>query len=383
MRHVILAGLGHTHALVLRDLARSPWRDTAVTCVTPWDTSMYSGMLPGVLAGQYPQRAMSLNAVALCGMAGATLRIGAVDGIDHVASTVRLADGSSLPFDVLSLNLGAAAAAAPPRDGSMPVVPVRPLQTFLDRLSAVWADVTVHTPSRPWRVTVVGAGLAGLEVACALPTFLARQSSKRPEIEVRIVTRGTSLGEGITAGTTTRVRASLERRGIQIEFNWDATALLPGDADVLIWAAGAAAPPALRRLGIALDADGYAVVDDGLAASRTPPIFVAGDAAAVRDPHGTRIPRAGVYAVRQAPVLKANIQAILDDRPLQAFVPQPDFLKLINTGDGRAIGQWREWSFEGRWVWWLKDIIDRRFMRQFSGPRASGSATTQTRLPRQ
>lgn len=365
MRHVVLAGLGHTHALVLRDLARSPWRATTVTCVTPWEASMYSGMLPGVLAGQYSRDAMALNASALCDLAGATLRIGAIDSIDHSASTVRMADGRSLPFDVLSLNIGSTSAPVLPAEAGAPVVPVRPLQTFVDRLSAAWADVTGQSSRRSWQVTVVGGGLGGIELACTLPAYLVRHSPAGTQVDARIVTRGASLGQGLTARTTSRVLAGLTRRGIQVQCNTAVSATVPSGADVLIWAAGAAPPPLLRRLGLQVDDAGYAVVDDTLAASARPGIFVAGDAAGVCAPDGSRLPRAGVYAVRQAPVLAANIRATLDGQPMQPFVPQADFLKLINTGDGRAIGQWRGWSFEGRWAWWLKDTIDRRFMRQF------------------
>jgi len=371
MKHVVLAGLGHTHALVLHTLARTPWRAARITCVTPWAASMYSGMLPGVLAGQYPQDAMALDASALCDRAGATLRLGAVEGIDHAASTLQLADGSSLPFDVLSLNLGSTSAPALPVGAGVPVVPVRPLQTFLERLSTAWTAVAAHGSPRPRQVTIVGAGLGGIELACTVPAYLRRLSSAETQLNVRIVTRGPSLGEGLTEGTTTRVRKSLERLGIQIELNSEVTPGASAGGDLVIWAAGAAAPPVLRRAGLQVDDDGYAQVDATLLASRTPPIFVAGDAASARAADGSRLPRAGVYAVRQAPVLATNIGAILDGRALHPYVPQTDFLKLINTGDGRAIGQWRGWSFEGRWAWWLKDAIDRRFMRQFPGPNAA------------
>jgi hypothetical protein len=38
---------------------------------------------------------------------------------------------------------------------------------------------------------------------------------------------------------------------------------------------------------------------------------------------------------------------------------------LLSTGDGRAIGEWKRWSFEGRWCWRLKDRIDRRFAARY------------------
>jgi selenide,water dikinase len=64
-------------------------------------------------------------------------------------------------------------------------------------------------------------------------------------------------------------------------------------------------------------------------------------------------------------VLWDNIVRTLSGAPLRRYVPQRDFLKLLNTGDGRAIGEWRGLSVEGAWCWWLKDRIDSRFIQQY------------------
>lgn len=78
------------------------------------------------------------------------------------------------------------------------------------------------------------------------------------------------------------------------------------------------------------------------------------------------MPKAGVYAVREGPILWGNMARMLDGRPLRPYRPQSRFLRLLNTGDGRAIGEYRGFTFEGRWCWRLKDAIDRRFMDQFT-----------------
>ena len=50
---------------------------------------------------------------------------------------------------------------------------------------------------------------------------------------------------------------------------------------------------------------------------------------------------------------------------MRRYRPQAHFLRLLTTGEGRAIGEWRGLSFEGGWVWWLKDGIDRPFMARY------------------
>jgi len=72
-----------------------------------------------------------------------------------------------------------------------------------------------------------------------------------------------------------------------------------------------------------------------------------------------------VYAVRQGPILWENLRRFLTGAPLRRYRPQAHFLRLLNTGDGRAIGEWRQLSFEGAWVWRLKDRIDRRFIARY------------------
>ena len=69
--------------------------------------------------------------------------------------------------------------------------------------------------------------------------------------------------------------------------------------------------------------------------------------------------------MRHGPVLWDNILRTLSGSPLRQYVPQQRFLKLLNTGDGRAIGEWHGLSFEGAWCWWLKDYIDSRFVEEY------------------
>ncbi|HKU46670.1 MAG TPA: pyridine nucleotide-disulfide oxidoreductase, partial [Burkholderiales bacterium] len=53
MRRVLLIGAGHGHLAVLRDLARKPLYGARITLVSPLARQVYSGMLPGILAGHY------------------------------------------------------------------------------------------------------------------------------------------------------------------------------------------------------------------------------------------------------------------------------------------------------------------------------------------
>jgi len=76
-------------------------------------------------------------------------------------------------------------------------------------------------------------------------------------------------------------------------------------------------------------------------------------------------PKAGVYAVREGPVIAQNVFNYLNSKPLDEYVPQRHFLSLMMTGDGMALGAKFGITFSGKWVWHMKDFIDRGFMNLF------------------
>src|SRR5439155_5023680 len=79
---VVLLGVGHTNAHVLRMWRMRPLPETRLTCVSDCETATYSGMLPGVLAEQYPPERMQIDLVRLCAAAGARLVLSRVTGVD-------------------------------------------------------------------------------------------------------------------------------------------------------------------------------------------------------------------------------------------------------------------------------------------------------------
>jgi selenide, water dikinase len=132
-------------------------------------------------------------------------------------------------------------------------------------------------------------------------------------------------------------------------------------AALTVAAAGARPQPWLAKTGLHLT-DGYVSVDPTLASISHEMIFAVGDCAHLM--HAPRA-KAGVFAVRAAPILAHNLRAALSGGSARRFQPQRDYLKLISLGRRAALGE--KWGAvtEGAWLWSLKDRIDRRFMRMF------------------
>jgi selenide,water dikinase len=176
----------------------------------------------------------------------------------------------------------------------------------------------------------------------------------------------------MTDRSVRRIEDLLRNRGIQVCTNRLVTriqddSIVTDDqsvhgSDCVIWATGATAPPVLEKLGLPTDASGFIATSNTLQSLADPRIFAVGDSGTIMSSPSAK---AGVFAVRQCPILWHNLQAYLNAKPLRTFQPQKDFLKLLNTGDGKALLQYGPITLHARWCWNLKTWIDRRFVREF------------------
>jgi selenide,water dikinase len=360
MRHLLLLGGGHAHVEVLRQLGVNPLPGWRVTLLTREAMSPYSGMLPGVLAGLYRPEQALIDLPSLTARCGVALVVDRATGIDPAARRVRRADGEDLHWDLLSIDTGATPDTSRVRGAAEHALPLKPIDALLPRMERIIARTLAGQP-----IAVVGAGAAGTEIALAL--------ARRLRAAVTLVAGASGLLPGFPPGMRRRMARALERRGVALREGHDAVRVSPGQvhfaegdplpADAVIWAAGATASPWLAGTGLRRDARGFLCIDQCLRAAGHADIFAAGDVASF----GQGLPKAGVFAVRQGPVLAGNLRAAAEGRAPSPFRPQGDYLRLLSLGDGHAIGTRNGLVFGGRWVWWLKDAIDRRFMARYQG----------------
>ncbi|MCC7241527.1 MAG: FAD-dependent oxidoreductase [Acidobacteria bacterium] len=372
-RDIVLLGLGHTNAEIVRRWRRRPFRDARLVCVSDSASAAYSGMLPAVLAGQCPPERMRIDLARLCKAAGAELVVGCAIGLD-VARRQLIMDGSApVRFDVLSIGVGSVpTVAGVVVADARPYIPVKPMRTLLSRLIARFDRVVDSFRPQTVRVSIVGGGAGGVELALCIAPFIQATYPRLSDVGVTIVTADGDLLPGGLPRTRERLARILRARRVQVERNArvvridsEGVSLEDGrtlQSDAVIWATGAAPPPVLSTFGLPVDDAGFLRTRSTLQVVTGDPVFAVGDTGSI---DGAVMPKAGVYAVRQGPLLWENLRRALDGRPLRPFVPQPGFLRLLNTGDGRALGDWRGWSFEGTWVRVWKDMIDRRFVARY------------------
>ncbi len=358
MKRLVLVGPGHAHLFVLEALARAPVPGVETVLVSLGMRQLYSGMVPGWIAGDYTLEQLSFDLAGLARAAGARLEPSGAVGLRADQRELRLGDGRVLGYDVVSFDIGSLPAGTELPGVKEHALVLKPLEHTL--------TVLTEAARQSGPLLVVGGGAAGVELALCL-----QARTRRP---TTLIERGDEVPRGAPRAAQRLMRKLLVQREVELRtgaalasLSSDAARLQSGESlpfTTCVWAAGARAPEFFAGSGAAVDAQGYLAVEDTLRSPSHPELFAAGDCAGFTS--GQQVPKAGVYAVRQGPVLSDNLREVLTGQgSLHPYRAQRGFLSLLNAGDGTAVGAWKGFAFRGRATWRLKDIIDRRFMTRF------------------
>ena len=357
LRDIVLLGGGHAHVQVLKAFGMAGEPGLRLTVVAREAHSPYSGMLPGLVAGHYAWNDIHIDLARLAAFAGARFIAAEATGLDTEHQRVTFDHRPPLRYDVLSVNTGGVPGA---RIASDFVTPVKPIGRFLPAWQRLRAEERIR------RLTVVGGGAGGVELALAI-------RRAQPRIHCTLIESGPRILAGFAAGLRRRAMDCLSRRGVDVMAGAEVSSAKAGEvsladgrvvaADHVLWVTGVEAPKWPAAAGLATDDLGFIVVNRALQSTSHGQIFAAGDVASMV---GAPRPKSGVYAVRQGPILAANLRRFAIGERLRPFRPQRSTLAIIGLGDGRALGCRGRWHVGGRWVWRWKQSLDRRFMDRFS-----------------
>ena len=364
-RDLVLVGGGHAHALVLRRWGMAPMPGARLTVIDPGPTAPYTGMLPGHGAGHYARDELDIDLVQLCRFAGARLIIDRACGIDRAEGRIHLEGRGPVAYDVASLDIGITARMQIPGFAEH-AVGAKPLGAYAQRWRA-FLDRVKAGKAAP-EVAVIGGGVAGCELAMAM-SFALRAVGSPPRVTV--IEAGPEIS-GVGARARDRLRRELARQEVVVHTRAEvrrieADRVVLADGSVIaaafcVGAAGAHPHEWLTRTDLPLE-DGFIAVGPGLQVRGDPRLFAVGDCAHL---DFAPRPKAGVYAVRAAPVLHDNLRSALrEDGSLRRFKPQKNYLKLVSLGRKAALAE--KWGFAvaGSVLWQWKDRIDRAFMDKF------------------
>ena len=362
-RRIVLVGAGHTNLHVVRMWMQGALADASLTLISVSSQAAYSGMLPGTLAGLYQPNEMLIDLHRLTTAAGVELIVDSAVAVDPQSREIRFLERPAIRYDVCSIGIGSMPRHAEWLQQHPGFVSIKPMHSALSRLESVMASLA----SSEIRVAVIGGGAAGVEVAFGITARL-KAAGRLPR--VTLADAQPTPVAGFRTRTIRLVQQQLQQRDINVLCNRRAIGsegldVLLDDgsrltSDIVLWVTGASPPALLTNVSLPKSQAGFLNVRKTLQSIGDERVFAVGDSAEIVD---AQIDRAGVYAVRQGPVLWKNLQSLCSGQPLTEYQPQRDFLRLLSTGDGSAIVQWKWFSACGTRWWRLKDRIDSRFMK--------------------
>lgn len=361
MKKIVLVGGGHAHLEWILRYSRTPLPEASVTLVSPSENQIYSGMIGGMLEGIYPKQSIGIPLNELSRRAGIQFIQQTVTAIDPDDQRIRMNNGEWLSYDAASIDIGAASLAVEVPGVKEYAIIGRPAKQLLD------VGEMLKTAAQP---VVVGGGPAGVEVALALQARIRHFGL--PAGHVTLLTSG-GLMEREGRAISREIKKVLSNKGIRfrekanvIEVDRDRIRLDTGESvphATLVWLAGPAPQPLLASGNFRLSDSGYPLVRSTLQFVDVPNLFGAGDCITLE--HAPNLPKAGVYAVREADILWHNMRAYLQNRTLIPFRPPSMVLSILSTGGKEALLMYGRFHCHGKQAWRLKNWIDSRYMRRF------------------
>ncbi|UCF93934.1 MAG: FAD-dependent oxidoreductase [Desulfobacterales bacterium] len=363
-KHVVFVGGGHAHLTALLNTAEFIRKGHRVTLISPAPYHYYSGMGPGMLAQNYRPQDIRFHIKKMVEDRGAVYVNGRVTQVDPIQKSLSLDSGTAIGYDFVSFNIGSHVPRELSATSANNVFAVKPIENLIKAQKAT-RDLLHQGPPR---VLVIGGGPAGLELSGNIWRLIQNHGQ---EARITLV-----CGRKLLFKFLPKVRRlaleSLTRRGIEVLEDAFAQRLEPGGAvladgrkiaaDLILLAWGVRPPDLFRKSGLPVDQQDGLLVNDKLQSIQYPDIFGGGDCVSFKP---RRLDKVGVYPVRQNPILYHNLMAAASGAMLQPFKPQSHYMLLFNLGDGRAIFCRRNWVWQGRLAFYLKDYIDQKFMRRF------------------
>mgnify|MGYP006078179653 FL=1 len=380
-RDLVLIGGGHAHALVIKAWGMDPLPGARLTVINPGPTAPYTGMLPGHVAGHYRCDELEIDLVRLCRHAGARLILDKAVDINQSRREVILESRGALAYDVASIDVGITAKLDLLGFAGFGIG-AKPLNMYAERWRSFLAQVVKGQSASD--VAVIGGGIAGCELAMAM-AFALRSAGISPRVTV------IESGPQITGvGGKARQRILMAMSGLGIVVKTCVTVvevmadkvLLDGQESVsaafCVGAAGGRAHKWIFQTSLP-QRNGFIKIGTDLGVVGDQALFAVGDCAVMDK---ALLPKAGVFAVRAAPILYNNLRVALSGGRRKTWRPQKNYLKLISLGGQSAIAEKFGLTLEGRGMWLCKDWIDRAFMNRLNNlpkmmtPKKTGGLAT-------
>lgn len=350
MKNLVLLGAGQAHLQMLSKLARKPARDIQITLIAPYAVQLFAPMMPGFVAGRYALEECVIPLETLVKRAGVRWLNRPVATLNVGARTVQLDTGSTFGFDWLSVNIEW----VQDRQQIEALLPgAREHGLFLHPLAnfaTLWPRVAELGMGRALRIAVLGATHEAIELALAV-------GQRLPNAAVTLVANNAAMaGQTQVAAQDHRV-ALLKQHKITllpdsaVRIEAEQLVLASGArlaCDVTLLAGPGQTPTWLKQSGLSLDDQGFVALDACRRSQSHPNMFAAQE-----------------RGERSDPALVKNLLALLSGTAARPYPPAHSAIRFTAYGSQRGLLEWGRFSTRGRWVGWLKDRFDRRYLQRY------------------
>ncbi len=369
--HIVIVGGGFAGLWAARALARAPVR---ITLLDRGNHHLFQPLLYQVATAglSAPNIAAPLRHI-LRRQKNVTVLLGEVANIAPDEQRVRLGDGRMLDYDHLLLASGATHAYFGHDDWALHAPGLKTLDDALEirrRILTAFerAEAEDDEAKRAAWLTfaIVGGGPTGVELAGTLAeiarhTLLGEFRRADPrKARVLLLEAGPRVLSSFPESLSVKARKQLEHLGVEIHTGVpvariDSDGVLLGDTPIaartVLWAAGVAASPLARDLGVTLDRAGRVLVMPDLSVPGHPEIFVAGDLASIQH-EGKPVPGVAPAAKQMGRHVAHAIRARLQGRTAPSFRYR-DFGNLATIGRMAAVVDVHGLRLSGLLAWWF------------------------------
>jgi NADH dehydrogenase len=229
---------------------------------------------------------------------------------------------------------------------------------------------TAHAPAAPpLQFVVIGAGPTGVELAGTLAEIAHHAMNHEfrnidpRQTRILLVEGGPRVLPAYSEELSRKAEAQLHHLGVDVRTAHMVTRVEPGavwlgeeriPAPVILWAAGVAASPLGRKLGVPVDRAGRVQVNADLSIPAHPEVFVVGDLAALNDASGKLLAGVAQVAIQQGSWVSETIARDLKSQPRRDF-HYHDKGSLATIGRAAAVAQIGKLELSGYFAWlaWL------------------------------
>src|SRR2546421_2644530 len=371
--HVVIIGGGFGGLMAARKLARSPVRITLI------DRKNYHTFQP--LLYQVAPAGLSPGEIAaplrwiLRGRPNVQVLLAEVEDFDLSRRVVKLSD-QEIPYDYLIVAAGASHAYFG-HDEWEPFAPG--LKTIEDALELRRRILLAYELAErraangeeelPLNFVVVGGGPTGVELAGTLAEIARRvlanefRSIDPKRTRILLLEGGPRILPAYPEDLSQSAAGQLQRLGVEVHTSTLVTGIEPAEVRIgearipaagILWAAGVAASPLGKKLGVPVDRAGRVLVNPDLSIAGHPEVFVIGDLATLKDDHGKLLPGVAPVAMQEGTATAKNIQRDLRHEPRQNF-HYVDKGSLATIGRAAAVADFGKFHVSGfiAWLSWL------------------------------